>query len=100
MAHTQPGLENKSIFSSGGKPMRSAGAGSMAGGIFFWPQRWHLCWLLGPSVQKSGVCGNMISLSSHTGECLPILFSQGNLQGAKDMLRHAQMPSLVHEYSR
>jgi hypothetical protein len=36
----------------------------------------ELCWLLGPSVQKSGVCGNMISLSSHTGECLPILFSQ------------------------
>ena len=45
----------------------------------------ELCWLLGPSVQKSGVCGNMISFSSHTGEYLPILFSQGNLQGAKDM---------------
>jgi hypothetical protein len=58
-----------------------------------------LCWLLEPSVQKSGVCGNMISLSSHTAECLPILFSQGNLQGAKDMLRHAQLPSLVHGYS-
>lgn len=35
MANTQPGIENKSIFSSGGKALRSAVAGSMAGGIFF-----------------------------------------------------------------